>query len=775
MNTLLTSLLRTTLLCLPLLASAADTVPDSGLKAEMEGRWQDAIAVYQKSLAEKPAQAHLWMRIADIQVHLKNNAQAISSLQTATKYTPRNAELYFRLSQLYASNEDKQAALATSNRAVELAPDNPDYLRARAAHANWNGDYQLAQQSYQHLLELRPGDEEVTLSLARTSMWMGDHEQAATAFRRYLAQQPDKKEARLELMEVEAERGDYSAAMAVGEEYRQRHGESLEYWLRAADLYALAGNDRASADALRRAARYTPKDAALYFRIARSHTEKQDAPHAMAAVEAALKLEPQNLEYLQARADLASWTADYPLAIDSYQRILAIEPDNSGALLGIARLHSWQGESDQAIKDYQRYLAKHPNIQVAWVEYLQLHMEIGNYAYVLQQLEQYREQFGETTEYLTLKARTYAWAQRPASAMPLVTRRLDEAADDYDAHYTRTIALNNDHRPAEAMASLDKLDKLRPESKDTADIRKYVSTPLRSHINLSGAYQDDSNDIRLQQLGLEGVYVLSPQTRFSLSGEQLRLQAPAGGGYEHINGEEQSRYQQLRLGLQQRLNSRLSLDLHAGVAKVEGADEHKTHELGVDIWPADGMSLRLTNATQLYAVSPRALSLQIVRKNSQLDLSWSPDLFYTIDAMVSDASLSDGNTFRELQLAPRRALLRNQKWNIDLGMSGQWLGYDFDPNNGYYAPESYQRYALNGYAYRKFSEDNALSISASAGSYRDNTMDNAGFSGSLSLEAYVGLYRDWMLDVRAGVFQNSSTETDAYRSRDIEFILTRRF
>ncbi len=774
MNTLFSSLLYTALLCLPLLASAA-TVPDSGLKAEMEGRWQDAIKIYEKALKKQPTQAHLWMRIADIQAHLKDNAAAMKSLQTAARHAPRNAELHYRLSLIYAGNDDKRAALQASNRAVELSPDNLDYLKARASHANWNGDYSLAQQSYRHILSIKANDDEATLGLARSSMWLGDHDSAPPAYRSYLERYPDHREALLELMEVEAERGDYPAAMKLGEEYRRRHGESLEYWLRAADLYALSGNDRASADALKQAARYAPDDAALQFRIARSHTEKEDVPHAMAALERALQLEPENIEYLRARADLSSWVGDYDTALDSYHRILAIKADDSGSMLGIARLHSWQGNSDQAIKGYQAYLEKHPKVQIAWVEYLRLEMEIGNYSTVLKRLETYRGHFGETKEYTNIKARTYAWAQRPAMALPLARKRLSEAPDDYEMHYTRTIALNNDHRPAEAVVSLNKLNELRADSKDTADIRKYVTTPLRSYISLNGAYQEDTNDITIQRLGAKGVYVYSPHTRFSLSASQHKLRAPLASGYENISGDQEARYQQGNIGVTHLFNHRLSLDAQAGTASIKDGESHSVYTVGADIWPADGVTLRASYSEQPYAVSPRSLSLEILRRNSQLDLTWSPNLLYTISAMVAGSSLSDDNARTDILLEVSRAMLRTQRWNIDLGISGQRLDYDFDPDNGYYAPDTYERYALNGYAYRKFSEDNALGISASAGGYKDDDMDSFGFSGSLSIEAFIGLYRNWMLDVQAGVFRNSGIETDAYRVNNIEFTLTRRF
>jgi hypothetical protein len=40
---------------------------DAGLAAEADGRWADAIRVYQAAIEQQPARPDLWMRIADIE------------------------------------------------------------------------------------------------------------------------------------------------------------------------------------------------------------------------------------------------------------------------------------------------------------------------------------------------------------------------------------------------------------------------------------------------------------------------------------------------------------------------------------------------------------------------------------------------------------------------------------------------------------------------------------------------------------------------------------
>jgi tetratricopeptide (TPR) repeat protein len=762
------------LLLLPLLGVAA--VPNAGLKAEVEGRWQDALSIYQKSLKKNPKQVDLWLRIADIQASLGNASAASAALLKARRYAPRNANILFRSSQALAVVEDKKAALAAINRAVKLEPKNVEYLRSRAELANWNQDYPTARDSYQRILALKPNDTNAMLELARVHSWLGDKNASAKSYAAYVRRKPDDKVALMEYIEVEAERGDTTAALKLGTRYRQRFGEDQEYWLRMADLYALSGDEAQAARALEQASRYTPDEDALYFRLAQGYAAADDPVRALGALNRALALKPNNIEYLRNHAEVASWAGDYPAAMKSYQRILSLQPQDAGAMLGIARLLSWQGKTDAAIDAYEDYLDIYTQAPpVVWVEYITLLNEVGDYALSMEVLAKYRDNYGDGEEYRKIKARTLAWADRPTRSLAIVDPMLQDAPDDYDLNYTRTIALNNDHRPREALKSLGKLVALQPDSKDTKELQRFIKTPLRSRISLSGAYQEDSDDIRIRRYGVEGVYVASPETELFLGGDRQRLTAPLGSGFETVAGEEQIRYSRGWLGIRHLISRRLSLDLQGGTGQVEGAGNPGIYEVGADFWPHDQLSLRLWRRQDIYAVSPRAVSLEILRRANELDFTWTPDLRWTVDGLIGYSDFSDDNSRTDLMLAPRRAVYRGQWVNVDLGVSGQYLSFDTNPGNGYYAPSTYTRYALNAYTYWKLSTDDAISLTFSLGGYDDDTTDSYRYSGDVTAEGFFGLYRDWMLDVRGTLGQNVGVDTGPYRIGSVELILTRRF
>jgi tetratricopeptide (TPR) repeat protein len=759
---------------------AAQSVPDAGLRAEMQGQWADAVEIYKQALAANPAQAHLWERIADIRAtQLKDTARAADALREAVKYAPMDARLYHKLSQAYAAIQNGPSAMAAIAQAIELDPGNPTYLRARGEIALWTGYHAVAIDSFERVLATAPEDADALLGLARANSRSGKKDAAPPRYRAYLAQRPQDKDVMLEAMELEAERGNTQAVQEYDALYRQRFGESREYWLRMADLYALGNNPVASAAALKEATRLAPQDAALFHRLAQSYPSEKEATEAAAAIERAVELDPKNLEYLRTRADLAAWRGDYAMALDSHRRILAIAPDDAGARLGIARVHYWRSRLGDSASAYRDYLAKHPDVAAPWMEYIVVVTEMGDYAHAMELLEDYRKRFGDNVVYRKQKARVLTWAERPTPSLGIVRELEPTLPGDYELGYTRTVALHYAHRPREALASLDEVARLRPGSRETADLGRFIRTPLRSNATIGFGYFTGSDDVTIRHAGVRGEYVFNPETRLFGGADRQRISADVGSGYEKPDGGTSIGYNRAWIGLQHRYSPKLSVDAQIGGGSAE-SDSRFIYEVGADIQPTDELAMRLSHRDDLHAVSPLATKLGIERRANTLDATWTPDLRYTVASHFAYDTFSDGNDRWEVELAPRRAFMRTQRLNLDIGISGRWFGYDEDPGNGYYSPSSYERYALTAFTYWKISDDDGVSVTFSAGPYKDSTMNGFRNGGDIVAEGFFGLYRDWFLDVKAALSSYGGGTTGGngsggYRSSLFEISLTRRF
>ena len=166
-------------------AVAQTSVPETGLVAEGEGRWSDALAIYYQQPDRGADTADLWLRIADIEARLTRSDRAIVALQRAASLRPGDPHILARLSQAYAAAGHAEPALHAISAALALSPDTDEYLRSAAALATWAGDYRTAAEAYGKLRQKHPQEHALLLAFARVKSWSGQSDAAATAYHEY--------------------------------------------------------------------------------------------------------------------------------------------------------------------------------------------------------------------------------------------------------------------------------------------------------------------------------------------------------------------------------------------------------------------------------------------------------------------------------------------------------------------------------------------------------------------------------------------------------------
>ena len=504
--------------------------------------------------------------------------------------------------------------------------------------------------------------------------------------------------------------------------------EARGQWAEAVEIY-------------QQALKADPAQAQLWERIADIHAVRLKQPErAAAALQEAVKHAPKDARLYHKLSQAHAAAGEAPAALTAVNRAVELEPDNATYLRARGEIAALTGDYALARDSLERVLARAPEDAVA------------------------RKQ----------QARILAWTGRPRAALAVIAELEPAMRDDYELAHARTVALAAAHRPRAALAGLAEVTRLRPDSKETADLTRVIRTPLRSNVTFGSGYVTGSDDITIRHAGVRAEYAVNPETRLFGGGERRRIGARAGSGYEKPDGGAAIGYDRAWLGIRHRAAPELALDARAGTGTAEG-DDRSIYEVGADYQPLDDLAVRLARRQDLHAVSPRAAKLGIERRADTLDATWTPDPRWTLAGRFGSDAFSDGNHRREVVLAPRRAILRTQQLNHDLGVSGQWFGYDRDPGNGYYAPTRYERYALTAFTYRKISDDDGVSIALGVGPYKDNTMSGFRTGGDIVAEGFFGIYRDWFLNVKAALSDFGGGAADGYHSRLIEINLTRRF
>jgi tetratricopeptide (TPR) repeat protein len=569
--------------------------------------------------------------------------------------------------------------------------------------------------------------------------------------------------------------GRWEDAVGVYNEALRVDQNQIGIWLRLADIHAHLQQPQATAEALARAAALRPGDATLWKKLSEAQAVADDKQAAFVAINKGVELAPDDVVYLRAQAQLAVWSSHPAVAITAYQRILALAPEDAAAWLALARVNSWDGQTDAAINQYSAYLKQQPDDKAVWLELIKNVGWCGDFPAALDYLDQYQQRFGEDRNYLELRARTLAWMGKTTDALEMVQGLVQATPDDPEVLTTRLIARNLSNQTDAALEDLKAIETIRPDGAETLNLHRSLMNPLRSSISYTMNYGGDSSELHSAAATLEGELVLNTHTRLLAGIEEQRLDAPAGSGLENIDGSERADYRRVWGGVRHRFSPAVAGEVQLGAAQADGNHDFGEYRLALDWRPSDNWTLRPEIEHALYAISPKAVSLHIERDTLRLQTHWTPGTRYTVDGAFTRDNYTDGNSRWEVVLAPRRQLLRTQRFNMDIGLNGTWSGFDKKLNNGYYDPAHFERYAVTGFMYWKINDDNGVSLAVSLGRQKDDSMDDFQTGGDAVVQGHFGINRDWYLRAFAAWMHNVQATSGAYRSNTAGLVLTRRF
>ncbi len=441
--------------------------------------------------------------------------------------------------------------------------------------------------------------------------------------------------------------------------------------------------------------------------------------------------------------------------------------------LDLARSMVQANDLDGAARAYEAHLETAHADRQSLLEHGRVEAWRGNHARAMELLERYKKDFGVDRNSRQDQARLLAWAGWTDDSMAMLSGLLQESPADFNARFSKGIALRNAHQPGEALALAEELRREKP-SKDTEDLYLAAWVPVRSHVTASSRFYTDADDINHLHAELFGAYFLAPATSLGVRLEYDRLTAEIGSGLENIDGSEDEIHQRLALELAHRFAPWIGARFSLGASETDENDVFPTCQLNIDLNPADGLDLRLSRRYGYYLISPRAISLDIRHSHYQLDLNWRPNLRYTIVAQSAYDDFSDDNTRWSAILAPRRAILRGQHFNLDLGVRGWLFGFDRDLNNGYYDPDEYESYMATAFSHWNLSRDDGIGLTVAAGVLRDNSMSGFELGWEATLNGVFGIYRDWQLTTAVSAMENQRQGAD-FAAQSATLTLTRRF
>jgi len=299
-----------------------------GKALQLEGRNEEALAVYQRAIAIDDRQADALNNVATL-YHLKGDVdQAIPWYLQALERNPQLEEVHQNLADAYAKLGANDKAIAAYRRALAIESGKGDIWSNYGLLLYETGDIAAATQAYEKAIELLPEQAEPYNNLANIYVDNGDYSRAETLYLEALRLIP------------------------------QQSGQILA---NLGDLYQLMGDFAAGRSRLGEAIDLMPTHADWHFRLGRLERKAGQVVAAKAAFSRAIALDGEHARARVEMAELLGESQAWQPAVSEYRQALMVRPDYSRAWFGLATALDTIGDVQGAIAAYREFLSAWPN------------------------------------------------------------------------------------------------------------------------------------------------------------------------------------------------------------------------------------------------------------------------------------------------------------------------------------------------------------------------------------------------------------------------------
>jgi len=332
---------------------------DLGFVENELGKLPDSIAAYRKSVAANPDVFESNLNLG-LQLAKTNQPDAEHFLRAATQLKPTShvaegqSRAWLSLARLLEHNNPDEA-LAAYRQAATLQPKNPEPYVSAGLLLEKQDKFADAEQEYKTALALESSSDALT-GLANIYMRGRRFPEAAECLRKLVAAHPEEGPAHLELGRVLAAEGKNDDAIAELQAGAKLDPNDPSVQRDLADLYAISGKNDLAEAAYRPLVSANLKDAELHHALGVALLRQKKFEEAQKEFLAAVTLKP---DFGAAYGDLAfaaSENKNYPLTLKALDARVKLLPENANTYFLRASAFDHLKNFKQAAINYHLFL-----------------------------------------------------------------------------------------------------------------------------------------------------------------------------------------------------------------------------------------------------------------------------------------------------------------------------------------------------------------------------------------------------------------------------------
>jgi serine/threonine-protein kinase len=305
---------------------------------------------------------------------------AEEAINQAIALAPEESWLHTEKAWLMETAGDFESALDELAIAIELDPEEGEYHARRGNILRELGDLDAALENHLRAVEISPDDPYVHMELAETYKQLDDPGMAVEHYNQALAMKDDDAwfyDARADAYFL---LGDYEQGLADLERASQLEPEQRDFFTQAGDMFLHEVEDPERAlEYYTRAVERSPDEGWVYADRAAAHEALENYGAALADLDRAIELNPENSSFYIGRGQLYLYALeDLDAALADLNRAVEVDAENPEAFAERAAFfQSYAGDLEAALEDRSRALELEPDGPWRYVDRALVYREMG--------------------------------------------------------------------------------------------------------------------------------------------------------------------------------------------------------------------------------------------------------------------------------------------------------------------------------------------------------------------------------------------------------------